>query len=114
MMNKYCITFPFMGEYQFAYFTANQLANAVLPCTDDILDFKCENKDQDFTYPLTINGNKKYEVTFTPDKPQCVNIYDAYDENGNEGGYIVEKEIPWLLVKVEKNGEILYNLGDNV
>ena len=83
-MNRYVITFPFQGEYQFAYFTANQLANAVLPCTDDILSFKCENEEEDFTYPITINGNKKYEVTFTPDKPQCVNIYNAYDEDGEE------------------------------
>ena len=112
-MNKYCITFPFMGEYQFAYVTANQLANAVLPCTDDILDFKCETPDEDFNYRISCKG-KSYDVTFTPDKPHCVNIYDAYDDDGVECGYIVEKEIPWLLIKIEKNGEILYNLGDNV
>ena len=112
-MNKYVIAFPFQGEYQFAYLNANQLANAVLPCTEDILDFKCENEGQDFNYRIYVKG-KEYDVTFTTDKPHCVNIYDAFDDDGELGGYIVEKEIPWLLVKVEKNGENLYMLSDNV
>lgn len=113
MMNKYCITFPFQGEYQFAYLTANQLANAVLPNTDDILDFRFDNEGEDFCYPITVK-NKQYEVVFTPDKPQYVNVYYTYDENGEKGGNLVEKEIPWLLVTIEKNKEIVYNLGDNV
>lgn len=113
MMNKYCITFPFQGEYQFAYLTANQLANAVLPCTDDILDFKCDNEGEDFCYPITVN-NINYEVTFVNDKPQYVNIYYAFDGKNERGGTLFEKEIPWLLVTIEKNKEIVYNLGDNV
>ena len=112
-MNKYCLAFPFMGEYQFAYFNANQLANAVLPCTEDVLDFKCENEGEDFNYRIHVKG-KEYDVTFTTDKPHCVNIYDAFNEDGELGGYIVEKEIPWLLIKIEKNGETLYNLGEYV
>lgn len=112
-MNKYCITFPFQGEYHFAYLTANQLANAVLPHTDDILDFICNNDGEDFCYSISVK-NKQYEVVFTPDKPQYVNVYYTYDENGEKGGKLVEKEIPWLLVTIEKNKEIVYNLGDNV
>jgi hypothetical protein len=113
-MNKYCLTFPFQGTYEFVYLDANQLANAVLPSTDDILDFKCDTDGQDFCYPIVVN-QKKYEVTFTPGEPKYVNVYNAYDEKKDEYGRIVEEKIPWLLVKVETTDDkVLYSLCDYV
>lgn len=111
-MNKYTIAFPFQGEYQYVYITANQMANAVLDKTDDILDFRLNNYGQDFEQRLTIN-KKEYDVTFNNDNPRYFNVYDV-DEEGL-GGTLIEKNIPWLLLKIEddKKNE-LYNLNDYV
>ena len=108
-MNKYTITFPFQGEYQYVYITANQMANAVLDSTDDILDFRFNNDGQDFEQRLTIK-DKKYDVIIS--NPP----YIKYDVDEDDfGGTIVEENIPWLLLKVEdEDKNEIYNLNDYV
>lgn len=110
-MNKYVITFPFKGEYQYVYMTANQLANGVLNSTDDILEFVWDNEGQGFEQRIYVNG-KEYDVTFAHKNPKCVNIYDV--EEDGESGHIVERDIPWLLLKIEQGDKIIYNLTDNL
>lgn len=111
-MNKYTITFPFQGEYQFVYLTANQIANAVFESTDDILDFLYNNKEQEFAQRIDVKG-KKFDVTFNNNNIRCFNVYNV-DEDG-ESGYIAEEAIPWLLLKIENfEKEVIYNLNDNV
>ena len=111
-MNKYTITFPFQGEYQYVYITANQMANAVLDSTDDILDFRFNNDGQDFEQRLTIK-DKKYDVTFNSNNPRCFNVYDVDEDDF--GGTIVEENIPWLLLKIEdEDKNEIYNLNDYV
>ena len=110
-MNKYVITFPFKGEYQYVYMTANQLANGVLNSTDDILEFVWDNEGQGFEQRINIDG-KEYDVTFAHNNPKCFNVYDV-DEDG-ESGYVVEKDIPWLLLKIEQDGKTIYNLNNNL
>jgi len=110
-MNKYTITFPFKGEYQFVYLTANQMANAILDSTDDIITFKFEHEGQDFESRINVQG-KDYDITFNSDNPRTFNVYDV-DEDGS-GGYLVEEKIPWIVLKIEQNNETIYNLSDNV
>lgn len=110
-INKYCVTFPFKGVYQFVYFTANQLANAIIDATDDIAEFIWNNEGQGFEQRIYVDG-KEYDVTFSHNKPNCVNVYDVEDDLGS--GHIVEREIPWLLLKIEQNNDEIYNLANNL
>lgn len=110
-MNKYTFTFPFKGDYHYVYMTANQLANGILDSTDDVLDFLWENEGQGFEQRINVDG-KEYDVTFAHKNPKCFNVYDV-DEDG-ESGYVVEKDIPWLLLKIEQGENEVYNLADNL
>lgn len=111
IMNKYTITFPFKGEYQFVYLTANQMANAILDSTDDIITFKVEHEGQDFESRINVHG-KDYDITFNSDNPRTFNVYDV-DEDGSSG-YLVEEKIPWLVLKIEQNNGTIYKLSNNV
>lgn len=107
-MNKYYATFLFKGQYHFVNFTANQLANATLPHGDDMSDFVFHTEGQNFTKNLWHDG-KEYEVVFSLKGARMLSIYDT-EENG---GYIVQGDIPWLLLKiVDKNGDTVYRLTD--
>lgn len=111
MVNKYYATFPFKGEYQYITFDSNQLANEVLSNTDDILEFKCETDGQYFIQQIYHDG-KAYDVTFGSE-PHFVSVYNPEDlEDETLAGYIVEKDIPWMLLKIEQNKEEKYNITD--
>lgn len=110
-MNKYYVTFLFKGDYHFVNFTANQLANAVLPCGDDMSDFLFHTDGQIFTAYIWHKGIE-YEVVFSLNGAKMVSVYEKEEEDGG-GGYLVEGDIPWLLLKVEdKNGDTVYRLTD--
>lgn len=107
-MNKYYVAFLFKGEYHFANFTANQLANATLPHGDDMSDFLFHTEGQNFTSIIYHEG-KEYEVVFSLNGARMLSVYDT-EENG---GYIVQGDIPWLLLKIEdKDGNTVYKLTD--
>ena len=107
-MNKYYVTFLFKGDYHFVNFTANQLANATLSHGDDLSDFLFNTEGQNFTATIW-HDNKEYEVVFSLKGAKMLSVYDT-EENG---GYLVEGDIPWLLLKVEdKNGDTVYRLTD--
>lgn len=111
-MNKYTMTFPFKGEYHYVYMTANQLANGVLNSSDDILAFIWDNEGQGFEQRIHVDG-KEYDVTFAYDNTKCFNVYDV-EEDDLGSGHIVERDIPWLLLKIEQEDKIIYNLADNL
>lgn len=105
-MNKYKVVFYFKKHWNVVSFTANQLANATLDHDDSILHFVFNNDGQDFETTIVING-EFYQVVFSSESPKCVNVYNTE----NNGGLLVEKNIPWLLLTVEDgNGEQLYNI----
>ena len=108
-MNKYYVTFLFKGEYHFVDFTANQLANAVLPHGDDMSDFLFHTDGQTFTADIWHKGIE-YEVVFSLNGAQMVSVYEK-EEDG--GGYLVEGDIPWLILKIEdKDGNVVYKITD--
>ena len=104
MENKYHLTFPFKGKYQFITVDANEMANSILPPTDDYSDME---ESQQKKHILHEDG-KQYEAIFDYFNSKVLNVYVCDDE----GGMLVEGNIPWLCVKVENNGETIYDLGE--
>lgn len=103
-MNKYTFTILFNNHWYFLKFTANQLANSVLPHDDDILEWVCPDNDQNFGVVFKGVDGVEYEATW--EEPGKLSIYI-------NDGKLVRKNIPFLLLKVEdKNGEELYNIND--
>ena len=112
-MNKYYIGFFFKGFFETVVFTAEQLANSVIGDTDDITDFICDEDNQ--YHGVEFNSyidNKMYTADFV--EPKVLNIYYG-DNNDENDGFIVEKDVPWVLLKVEnKDSNVVYNLTDNI
>lgn len=43
-INRYCLSFPFKGEYKFIYVLANEMANELLGSGDDVSDMKYDEE----------------------------------------------------------------------
>lgn len=120
-MNKYYIAFPFMGAFQYITFTANEIANEVVKQGDDVLE-ALENAGQAPLHIIYGEKGKQYEVTFAYGNPHKLNVYEyisdeRYDdpEYDGDGGYIVEKDIPYILLKIEdSDGKVIYNLTEHI
>ena len=112
-MNTYYFTFPFKDEHCFITLTANQLANSLLYHHDDVLDFCCNNGEENkINHSFIGPDGRKYETEFRTSK--LLNIYYGEGE-GDDEGYLVEKDVPYMLLKIkDKNGKELYNLTDNI
>lgn len=114
-INRYCLAFPFRGEYHYIYVMANEMANELLGSGDDVLDFKSdENLGQSDEHHLSLKG-KRYSVAFSFDGPTKV---DVFTDDGLEET-IVERGIPYVCVAVDELQEDgrwtrIYNLSDNV
>lgn len=110
-MRKYTIAFPFKGEYQFLTLTANQLANALVTKNIDMPDFMLEEiNKEDLNEIITVKG-EKYVVGFGHFDPSTVNIYEYEEEYG---GTVIDGDVPYLLMKIEENNNILYNISDEL
>lgn len=109
-MRNYYVTFPFKGKYHFITLTANQLANAVATNNIEFPDFMLDNKNEDLDEIIYVKG-EKYVVGFGYNDPTTFNVYE-YTEDG--GGLVIERNIPYLLSKIEDNGEELYNIGNDI
>jgi outer membrane protein assembly factor BamE (lipoprotein component of BamABCDE complex) len=115
-MNTYFITFPFRGIFHFIKVNANMLANRFLEAYGSSYDFTFdEGQFYNKTFS-SINPETKQEeilqVEF--DKNDTVTVFH-YNDNPNEklAGSIIEKDIPWLLLKVENDeGEIIFDIND--
>ena len=110
-MNTYYFTFPFKDEHCFITLTANQLANSLLYHSDDVLDFCCNNGEENqINHSFNGPDGRKYYAELGTSK--MLNI--CYGE-GDDEGYIIEKDVPYMLLKIkDKNGKELYNLTDNI
>ena len=115
-MNKYTLTFPFMGEYHFITITANQLANNTLTQGEDIFDFYEQHPGQEMD-AIIYHESKEYYVEFSYGDLSCFNIYEKSDDENVDGSLVKGEgeKIPWLLVKIEdEEGNKLYGLSDYV
>lgn len=109
-MRKYTITFPFKGEYQFLTLTAKQLANALVTKNIDMPDFMLDNENEDLNEIITVKG-KKYVVGFGYFDPSTVNVYEYEDDFS---GTVIDRNVPYLLMKIEENNNVLYDISDDL
>ena len=117
-MNTYFITFPFRGKYVFVKANANMLANKFIEIGDACYDFTI-NKGQYCDEVFYVKNNatnemEEFQFEFNFKNPETVNVCysDKYDDD--KAGHIIEKNIPWLLLKVEdENKKELYNIGND-
>ena len=105
-MNYYTATFPFKGDFHIVTFNSDMLANNAV-MEEEFSDYKFNHKGQYFDEKKWHKG-KEYSVTFNFSDVSKFNVYDEEDS-------LVEKEIPFLVLKVENdNSEIIYNIVDSI
>jgi hypothetical protein len=108
--NIYKIVFHFRGDYRYFDFDSNMLANKVLYSVigDSILDISVD-KGQHFNKTFTV-GVERFAVEFSYKDCTKLNIYkiDGEDE------YLVEENVPYLVLKIENGEDIIYNLTENI
>jgi len=106
-MNNYYLAFKYKNDVNIIKVSANELANELLGGTDDIFDFKYDEKykeSQAFSKKMYICGNE-YVVELDNDNIGHVMLSDTE-------GNIVEKSIPWICLRIEDcNGEIIYDIS---
>ena len=105
-MNIYKTTFFFQGEYYFATFNSNMLANNAV-MEDDFNDYKWEHEGEYFDQKIHVKGGREYTVNFNFSDVKHFNIYDEDDS-------LVEKEIPFLVLKVENENGVIYDITNNI
>lgn len=110
-INIYKIAFFFDNEWWHTEITSNQIATYAMCFSfgDSIASLYDEQEDDDFEFKFKHN-NKKYKATFAIDDVTKINVYndlgdDDYLETGN---------IPYIVLKVENSGNIIYNIGDEI
>lgn len=108
--NVYKIVFYFQGDYRYLYFDSNMLTNKVLYSVlgDAMLDISVD-KRQHFNETVTV-GAERFAVEFSYKDCTKLNIYkiDGEDE------YLVEENVPYLVLKIENGRDIIYNLTENI
>lgn len=114
-INRYCLSFPFKGEYKFIYVLANEMANELLGSGDDVLDMKYDEEFKQSEDHIIYHDRKAYDVVFSFDGPTMVDVFNHEDDGS---GTIVERGIPYVCVAIDQNKDgqwvRLYNLSDNV
>lgn len=105
-MNKYTATFSFHDEFYFVTFNSNMLANNAI-MGDDFFDYQLEHEEEYFNYKIHVEGGKEYSVNFNFDDVKHFNIYDEEDS-------LVEKNIPYIVLKVENDNGVIYNITENI
>ena len=68
-------------------------------------DFMLDNEGEDLNEIITVKG-EKYVVGFGYFDPSTVNIYE-YEEDF--GGTVIDRNVPYLLMKIEENNNVLYD-----
>ena len=105
-MNIYTVTFLFQGEYYFVSFNSNMLANNAV-MSDDFAEYKWEHEGEYFDPKIYVKGGREYTVNFNFDDVKHFNVYDEDDS-------IVEKKIPFIVLKVENENGVIYDITNNI
>ena len=116
-MNTYKISFLFGGKFHYINITANQIANHVVNQNVDISGSMYEYDDGERNlYEKFYVGGKTYIATLSLYNSNCVNVYEYIKyEDGEESDILVEENIPYMLLQiVSSNGDVVYNITDNI
>lgn len=105
-MNTYTAIFLFQGEYHFVSFNSNMLANNAV-MEDDFWETKWETPGEYFNHKIYVKGGREYTVNFNFSDVKHFNVYDEEDT-------LVEKEIPFMVLKVENENGLLYDINENI
>ena len=104
-MNYYTATFPFRGDFHFVTFNSDMLGNNAV-MKDDFDDQQFNHTGQHKKEKIWHEG-KEYSVNFNFSDVSKFNVYDEEDS-------LVEEEIPFLVLKVENDEGIVYNIVENI
>lgn len=117
-VNEYMITFPFRGDYMTVTIDANYIAN----------HFMTRGADYDFPYDEELfpgptfrifekefNKYIDYEIELIDNNKLNVAYPSQWEEREDLEGSYVEKDISWLLLKVENKSVMkdIYNVTDD-
>lgn len=108
-MNKYYITFLFQGKFEFAKFDSNMFTNHFIESLGgDAVGDMAEDMGQLFTSDF-YRGGKRYTVTFAySGDPTLLNVYEVIDDDE----MLVEKDIPYMILKIMNGEEELFSISD--
>ena len=79
-INRYCLSFPFKGEYKFIYVLANEMANELLGSGDDVSDMKYDEELKQSENHIIYHDRKAYDVMFSFDGPTMVDVFNHEDD----------------------------------
>ena len=113
--NIFSIGFPFMGEFYYTNVDANAIAMDIA-CDimgDGMLDATCEH-NQILEYRFKGPDGNNYMATFSYDSTKLLNIfkYEGDPESNDYDELIIERDIPYTIIKVENDKKELYNLSE--
>jgi hypothetical protein len=110
----YSVAFPFMGEYFYCDIPANYIADSVANdiMGDSMADTLSEHEGW-FEYRFEHNG-KSYMATFSYDSVKMFNVFEAFGnpESDDYDECIVAKDIPYIVLKIKQDKNVLYNVCD--
>lgn len=115
-MNIYTIAFPFNGDFYYCDIDANMFANytAVHLMGDGMLDVSCENK-QEFMHHFKDNNGDTYVASFAFKDVTKLNVYKTTCDDFDSQEYdeeLIERDIPYIILKVVNDDKEIYNLND--
>ena len=111
--NIYYICFFFNKEWRYTKMTANQIANRTVEFAigDILYDEDIFAEGHVFEYKFQQNG-KKYLCTYSYDSEKLLNIYELSEDEDDE--ILVEKDIPYQVIKITNDNTEVYKLSDFV
>lgn len=110
----YSVTFPFMGEYFYcdipANYFADKIANDIMG--DSMSDVLSETEGW-FEYRFN-HGGKSYMATFSYDSVKLFNVFETFGnpESDDYDECIVANDIPYIVLKIKQDKNVLYNVCD--
>ena len=109
-MNIYYITFLFQGKFEFVKFDSNMFTNHFIESLGgDAVWEMAESKGQMFISDIYRDG-RHYTVTFAYcNNPTLLNVYEVID---NDDETLVEKNIPYMILKITNGEEELFNISN--
>ena len=115
-MKTFKVTFPFRGHYHFVEFTSDMIANDIMCGNDEVYSdivYDEDNKSKEYFEAEIYEGGERFIVGFGCfGNSKVFNVYE-YEEDG--GGTVVEKDIPWCLLKVtDEDDKTIYDICDEL
>lgn len=110
----YSVAFPFMGEYFYCDIPANYFADDIANdlMGDSMADVLSDTNGW-FEYRFVQNG-KEYMATFSYDDVKLLNVFETSGdpESDDYDEHLVAGNIPFIILKVKQDKNVLYNICD--